>query len=208
MLAFIKCILYALQWDRDRLLDDYKKGSSAPDFVSGGPYVRGDFIVWIDKSIYSYLPLVGFSTIGINAPTGDPDSAITWIKTQDIFIGVDERAKYNSQIIMFEYELNHYYRVPISDPQIYISTNQNNNYSFVMGNTGENSSSMSNNSVYATNFMYNAPSFTLGFVNFTIFFPLILFGTLGLTVADCQNNIRQFANKYKLGGITYDIQTF
>jgi hypothetical protein len=208
-LSWLNCLNYPLQWLRDNWFGEYKQGSTANKFIDNNFYTTNDKVIWIDSSVYIFiLPYVEFVTIGLNAPTGDPDSAITWQKIQDVFIGVDERVRYSSQIIVLEYALNHYYQVPTTDPQIYINNNPIDQSVFVMGNSGDTSSNMVNNSFFATSAMNNSPSFTTFLGNFTIYFPNALFAILGSTSQDRENNIKQFVNKYKLAGITYNILTY
>jgi hypothetical protein len=206
ILAYMFAIIYALQWVRDRILGDYKAGATYPIYNAFATYNIGDRVIFFeDHSVYECM--VNGTVSGIGGPASDP----AWMKIQDLFIGVDERIKYNSQIIVLEYALNRYYLVPPTDPQIYIENNSSATPFFVMGNTGQTSSNMVNDSsisVAITAWMGNVPTFPTPAPPFTVFVPTSLFATLGLTVQDQENNIRQFVDKYKLGGLTYSVEQF
>jgi hypothetical protein len=208
-LSWLNCLNYPLQWLRDNWFGEYKQGSTANKFIDNNFYTTNDKVIWIDSSVYIFiLPYPEFVTIGLNAPTGDPDSAITWQKIQDVFIGVDERVRYSSQIIVLEFALNRFYQVPSIDPQIYIQNNTVANNVFVMGNSGATSSNMVNDSVFAETTMFNSPTFPAYLGNFTVYVPSALFATLGTTTQNRENNIRQFVDKYRLAGIKYNVLTF
>lgn len=202
MMDYLFSILYPLQWLRDLLFGDYRLGASYPVYNAFASYNKGDRVIGYDKSVYECL--VNGTISGLNGPGSDPTG---WLKIQELFIGTDERIKYNSQIMMLEYELNKYYMVGTGSPQIFINNNSATTSVFVMGNSGATSSSMANNSVFSTSYMGNAPTFS-ALPSFTVNVPVSLFATLGLTVQDQENNIRQFVDKYKLGGTTYNVVTF
>ena len=204
-LSWLNCLNYPLQWLRDLWFGDYKVGAVYPDWTGSVFFGLGERVVFTDLSVYeciSQSPVIG------TPPSGNVNSYLSWQKIQDVFIGVDERIKYNSQMIVLEYALNHYYRVPTTDPQIYITTNSPQNSVFVIANSEQNASNVVNNEVFASSFVWNTPSFTAYAGNFTVSVPTALFATLGATVQDQENNIRQFVNKYKLSGLTYNVVTF
>jgi hypothetical protein len=204
MFDYLFSILYPLQWLRDLLLGDYKTGANYPNYNAFSAYTKGDRVFFFgDKGIYERT--VTGSASGLNGPPSDPTR---WMKIQYIFIGTDERIKYNSQIIMLEYELNRYYKVSTTDPQIFINNNSAQTNVFVMGNTGPTSSAMANNSSFSTSWMGNAPTFPAPLPDFTVNVPTSLLSTLGLTLQDQINNVRQFVDKYKLGGMTYNVIAF
>lgn len=200
-LAWIYCLVYPLQWLRDLFYGDYKTGAVYPDYNPIASYQKGDRVIGADKAVYECL--FNGTSSGSSGPYNSPD----WVKTQDVFIGTDERVKYNSQLIILEYALNHYYRVPNTDPQIYLLTNPQTSNVFLMANSSGLSSLMTYNPLFAQAWMPNVPVFVIA-EHFTVFVPTLLFATLGTTTQDRENNIRQFVNKYKLAGTTYDVQTF
>lgn len=200
-LAWLKTLFRpTIQWIRDSLFNVYFGGQSYAIYAPFAVYNRGDRVLGYNKSIYQCL--VNGTTSGLSGPYDDP----AWMKTQDIFIGVDERVKYNSQIIVLEYALNHYFLIPDTDPQIYLTTNSTATNFFVMGNSGATSSPMPNNSAFSQNYLANTPSFTPFLGNFTVYFPDAVFSTLGGNNAtDNENIVRGFVDKYCLAGLTYNV---
>lgn len=87
-------LLSGLQWCRDLLFTSYKKGATAPDYAAG-TYNKSQMVVY-EKAVY-YSLIDGNTDI----PTAD-----TWLKVQDNFLGVDERVKFNGQVLVLEYALN------------------------------------------------------------------------------------------------------
>lgn len=87
-------LLNCVQWCRDALFGSYKKGATAPAYAAG-LYHMYDQVVY-NKAVY-------YSLIGANT---DLPTTNSWIKTQDNFLGVDQRVKFNGQRIVLEYALN------------------------------------------------------------------------------------------------------
>ncbi len=132
-------------------------------------------------------------------------------KLQDNFLGVTERIKYNSQKILFEYAMNKWFSVPnINIPYpIFITNNFIQSQTvFLLGGSSETSSLMPNSSINSVDYMGNMPTYITGTFDFTINVPLDLFDTLGTTTTNKENTIRQFADKYNLAGITYNVITY
>lgn len=206
-LAWLKTLFRpTIQWLRDFFFDSYSTTQSLLPWVILTNYNRGDRVIW-GRAVYQ-CKAANASLIPFNQPTGGQFSDIYWFKLQDLFIGADERLTYNSQLIKFEYELNKYFLVPSSDPQIYITNNFPNLSVFVMGDSGQNSSVMYDNSLLSSAWMYDSASFPIFDGNYTINVPAALFATLGTTSTDQENTVRNFANKYNLAGLMYGVTTF
>lgn len=132
-------------------------------------------------------------------------------KLQDNFLGVEERIKYNSQKILFEYAMNTWFSVPnVSIPYPIFITNNfiQSETIFLMGGSSETSSLMANSSINSVDYMGNVPNYIGVSFDFTINVPLDLFDTLGTTTINKENTIRQFADKYNLAGTTYNVITY
>ena len=82
--------------------------------------------------------------------------------------------------------------------------------SFLLGQTGPFSSTLSNSSIipysspsYLTNNLVVASSF-----NYIILVPNAILSQLALTVTDQKNIVRSFADNYNLAGMIYDVQGY
>jgi hypothetical protein len=114
MMAWLRVILRPVKYISDLFIDDFCKGSTYADYNNAATYVIYDRVIWQDRSVYE---LRVATATGID-PTGNSASSVTWLKVQDNFIGVDERVRYNGQLIVFEYAINRWFRVSAA-PYIY-----------------------------------------------------------------------------------------
>lgn len=199
-LAWIKVILKPLSLLFDKTFLKYKDGDTITTYNNGTTYTFGDTVKYTDKSIYE---LIVSSSVGVN-----PSNTTNWVKVNDIFIGTDERVKYTSQKLLFEYSLNRYFEVPSIDPQIYITRNSIYTTPFVMGISGIYSAPMSKDSGFSTSFLGNSYTYSSLHFDYTIYVPTTLFTSLGSTLANRENAVRNFADKYNLAGMTYSITTY
>lgn len=94
-IGLVQSLLSACQWVRDLVLGTYKTGSTAPSYAAG-PYNKFDQVIF-EKSVYYSL---------IDNNMDDPTISTSWQKIQENFIGVDERMKFNGQVLVLEYALN------------------------------------------------------------------------------------------------------
>ena len=201
-LAWLNVIVRPIQylWERFR---DWYAGVNYADWAILTSYSAGTRVVWTDRAVYEAR--VPHTSLGFNEPTGAVDSAATWRKVQQFHIGADERVRYTSQIIVLEYALNKWYRIPTTDPQIYIENNAGNN-SMVMGNTGPVSTPMPNSSAFQVGYMANSPTFSA--YDFTVYVPVAVWNTLGATNTVRELNVKSFVNFYKLAGINYNVTSY
>lgn len=199
-LAWMKVILKPLSLLFDKTFLKYKDGDAVTSYNNATTYLFGDTVKYTNKSIYECIVP---SSVGVN-----PSSITNWVKINDIFIGTDERVKYTAQKLLFEYSLNRYFEVPIADPQIYITRYAFVTSTFIMGQSGDYSSSMSNDSIYSSSWMGISPTFTFPIYDYTINVPILLFTSLGSTLSNRENAIRNFADKYNVAGFTYKIITY
>lgn len=202
-LAWIYSLLKPLQYVRDLFFDIFIGGANYNIFDAGQFYSYGDRAVWFDNTVVECLndiPKLG----SVSAPDITPEN---WIVVCENFIGVDERIKYNPQIIVLEWALNRWFRNEAATDQIYIQTNSTYSDFFLLGDTSEYSSTMANNTVFSM--FYMGDIYTAALVtDFTIFVPVALFNILGATAQDSEEAIKSIADKYNAAGIKYDIQTY
>lgn len=200
--GFLTALMYPLQWLRDLFFGNYTVGASYPIWNNFTGYNIYDRVIFPgDKAVYECLTF----TVVV-PPTGDVLSTAFWFKVQDNFIGTNLRSKFNSQIIKLEYELNTWFLIPTTDPQIYIVNNVNNSIAFLLGLTGPTSSVMSKSSVFAQSYLGTTYS-TISY-DFTVMFPVAVYTALGPDATTRENTVRNFVDKYKLSGIHYNIITF
>lgn len=203
-IAWLKVIAKPLDWLSDRLTD-YRDGVALGSFWSAGTTYNRDSapVIWSDSKMYQCIK---DGALGVNyTPTGTNNSAAYWIEVLPHWIGTNERIKYNSQIIILEYALNRlFFNEGVSD-QIYIE-NLSTTDSFIMFSVSGGTSEMYTNALYTEEFMYTGYSATQ--YNFTVWVPALLMSTLGATLADQENNIRKQVDKYRVPGITYNVDTF
>jgi len=196
-LAWGTVLLKPLQWLRDLFFIDYADGSSSAYYDAATAYVVGDRVYWSDRAVYEALS----NTIAI-----DPTDASIWKKILDNHIGARERVRYNSQKILFEHALNRWFDVYTPDPLIYITNNTVSASPFLLGQTGQTSSNVSRSSVYSQYYLGNSPSYASN--TFTIFVPVAVFNALAGNNTDRENIIRNFADRFVLSGMIYDVQTY
>ena len=165
-----------------------------------------------------------------DSPTISPDS---WTKITKSFMGQNQLAKGNSQIIILQGDgstdptinlsfsvsgranqkglLNKWFGIT-SAPWIYI---QNNDVlfldTFLWGATplGSSSFSRTDNPLYVNAWMPQTytPSLTLN-PDFTIKVPAALWATLGSSDDNRSKVVKQFADRFVIAGIFYDVQTY
>ena len=111
---WLRVLLRPIKWLADNFNNDYVKGSSAPDYNNATTYTKYDRVVWKDFGVYE----LRVSTSSGVSPTGDYLSPTNWYKIQDNFLGVNERARTNGQLIVLAYIMNKQFRVT-SAPYIY-----------------------------------------------------------------------------------------
>jgi len=204
-LDWLSTILSPIQKLRDKVFNDYKGGvtySNATAYSNVEFYYLGSKVIWTDRRVYEMI--VDDEITGVA-----PNDTTYWIKQQEIFIGTDERVKYSSQKKLFEYALNKYFLIgaPPAD-QIYITNNFYVNASFIMANSSELSSNMPNNNIYQQQYLSEDYSYSTGNYDYTIYFPVTAYNALASTATDREMIVRNFADKYNLAGMIYDIQTY
>lgn len=198
-LSWLNVLSYPLQWLRDWFFDTYIGGANYATWSGIVFYSAYERVIHSDGCVYEAM----VANVAKN-PSNNPD---TWYKLQDTFIGVDERLKYNSQIIVYEYALNRWFRNIGATDQIYIVNNETSSDSMLLANTSNISSLMANDPAFSQYYMGNTYSPSAQY-DYTIMFPAALFATLGATVQDQENAVRNIANKYNMAGMSYNIITY
>jgi len=195
-----------LQRLRDNFFNEYADGSLALDWTSIIAYNKGDKVKYLDKGIYEAI-----KTVPIGAAITDTSY---WLKIQDNWIGVRERAKYHGCKLSLEFQLNKWFGTVFLQPddeatptpsEIYITNNTLNNNVFLVANS-DTEASVVMNSDFADDFVMNDYSFNG--TSFTINVPVAVFNALGSNTTDRENMIRSFADKYVIAGVTYNIATY
>lgn len=191
-----KVLTKPLQYLHDLIFQDYANGSFYYFYDNSISYVVGDRTIFTDRSVYECIQ---------NTTGNDPTNIVYWVLVNDIYIGVRERIRYNSQKILFEFALNRWFMCA----GIYISNLPITIGGLLMGATSEYSSTLSSDSsplanpTYLTN-AYIVPST----FDYTIYVPLAIFNSLSTTSIDSENIIRSFADRYNLAGMTYNVVAY
>lgn len=196
LLAWLKVFTSSVQWLYNLFLD-YKDGNLYSNYNVLTVYQRGDRITWADNRNYEFIYDNTTLTAGLD-PSTYPQY---WIVIQDNFIGTTDRSKFNSQIIMLEWQLNIWYRNALPLDQIYIGNNSNPS-NFWLGASGATSSKLSKLSQNSSSYLANIN--TVAGTDFTVYYPSAVWATMGATTADKEKTSERFINKYKLAGITFN----
>lgn len=201
-LSWLKVILKPLSNLFNIDFKDYTLGVSYDLWDSGDTYSFGNRVIWTDKRVYESLADSNFNNL--------PSDTTKWLLCQNIFIGVDERVKYNSQKLLFEFALNRFFMVdPLPADQIFIDNNFVDVGSvFLMGTTGQSSSLMPLNSVNQIHYMGLVPAYQTVTNDYTINVPIAVFNSLGSNDANRETAIRNFADLYNLAGMQYNVVSY
>ena len=208
-LSWIKVILSPLQKFFDVSFLGYKNGDTSLDYNNVTTYNFGDRVLYTDKSIYE-ATYVDSDGVAQSFSGVIPTNTAFWTLINTVFIGSDERSKYNAQKLLFEYALNRFFRVAASPAdQIYITNNFIDSGQNFLMNTGSNDSSlMPLNSMYQIDYMGLFPTYQTNTNDYTIFVPIAVFTALGDTNDNRENAVRNFADIYNLAGMRYDVQSY
>jgi hypothetical protein len=189
------------------IFNEYITGSTYPYWLSSSGYTSGDTVIYkSDNNVYT----------SISASTGQlPSTGTTyWTIRNDNYIGAYERARYNSQKIIYELALNRWFNnIPNTPMQysgwtgsnhttdIYIQNLSGSTNIFIMGESSENSSLLVNDSSTALDFMATSYSGDT-FYNYKIWVPNSIY------TATTDNIIRSYADKVNLSSKLYTIAAY
>lgn len=201
-LAWLKVLLKPLSNLFNIDFKDYTLGAIYDPYDVLTNYPFGERVIWTDKRVYESLTSSNLGNL--------PSDSAKWLLCQNIFIGVDERVKYNSQKILFEFALNKFFMVdPFPADQIYITNNfVNASTNFVMGLMSSSSSVMPLNSVNQIDYMGLSPVYVTDIYDYTINVPTAVFTGLGDNTSNREQAIRNFADLYNLSGMQYNVITY
>ena len=147
------------------------------------------------------------SLIANNLNVSPPSDNTKWLLLENDFVGVNERVKYNSGKMLFEYVLNRYLNVTATTlPAIYINNLTIDLTGFYLGFDNNNPSGYLGDETNQIDFM--GDNYSLNTYAFVIFVPLALFMTLGGNLADREQTVRNVADKYVLTGMKYSISKY
>jgi len=190
-IAWLRSLVKPIQFLRDKILGDYRVGSSYPQWVAG---------TYADGQRVRYKQVVYISTINgnTNQPPGEG-----WEVYLPSFIGVDERVKFDGIKLTLEYALNEYYTTSFRQPplvsDIYITTNTPVIVGFVVGETEPYCSDVGVN--ISSDFVAPLSPFYTQY-NFTIHIPVAVYALTN------EGEVRGFVNKLIPIGLTYNIVTY
>lgn len=201
--AWGSILLKPLQYLHDLFFTSYVEGNNDPSWSALTVYNPYNVVRYTDKAIYE---CIATTTAGI-APTDTE----YWRKIQDTFIGIKERSMYNAQVCVFEYALNKWFGTTFSitpaASEIFIETLTVITNAFVVGLNVTDSSAVYLSGQESKDFVGLTPT-SFEQYNFIIYVPTAVFNALGTTLADREAQIRNYADKIKLAGTIYKIETY
>lgn len=220
-ISWLNALSSPLQFLQDEIFSNsYVNGSLAATYSNTTTYTPGDQVLYLNRQVWINLATASGIPPTINATQ-------SWYLYNQDYIGAEERVRYNSQVLLFEYALNRFFQTgvtPIVEPfnpgGIYIqglSASLNRN-PFLMGQTSLYSSTMRNSGTGNQNaYLGNAPfSGNLNFNGFTIFVPIAIansLSTASITIVPIISSasnviIRSFSDDYVLAGQQYNVATY
>ena len=202
-ITWLFSLVSPLVWLRNVVFDVYKAGNSYPKYTAG-IYSKGERVYYA-KSIYESL---------IDSNTDAP-TVNTWLKISDNFIGVNERVLFRSEKIVFEYALNKWFNTD-AEPcvwsniagasTIYITNNSITTGFFRVGTSQDLSSYVGFE--LSSEPIGNDGGVTTVQYSYTINLPTSVWTALGSDDDIREQTIRNFADKYNVAGLFYNIITY
>lgn len=196
--AWFKAIVNQFQYLHTDIFVDFRTGSDYPTY-SPGSYNKFDRVIY-GQSVYESL---------YDANTAVPTDTSKWRLYQLHFLGVEDRLKYNGQVLVLNYAINDRfgtnYRQPPLVSDIYFTINTPAVDVFVVGGDESNSSSLFSTS--SSDFVIDSYTFA-AFTNFVINVPVAVYNALSADVAARDKIIRGFVDEILHAGIKYTIQTY
>lgn len=180
----------------------YFDSATYQNYNGSTTYTKGDIVKF------------GYQTFILEADSAtgkQPWNTDYWAELQPNWIGAWERARVKPHKIGLEYYMNKFFGTDFNWPSatndIYIETNSTTLIQFVVGDDQLNTSTISSDEDSSIYFVSDSFS-TYSQVNFTIWFPLSVFNSLGSTNTIRENTIRGLINNYIPAGLTYEIDTY
>lgn len=198
MVAWWKAIIKQLQYLHSDVLVDYRVGSDYPVWVSAS-YNKGYRVIY-GQSVYESL---------YDDNTTVPTDSNNWRLYQLFFLGVDDRIRYNGELLVLEYAVNARFKTNFRQPplqsDIYFTVNTKTAGVFIVGGNESNSSISYFNGSF--DFIINSYSFS-DFYNFAVNIPVAVFEALSDDVNAREKIVRGFIDKIIPAGIIYNIVTY
>lgn len=200
MRSFVKALFKPLQYLRDLILGDYRTGSTANPFLISTTYAQGERVLF-KASVYESL---------VDGNIGhEPPNDAYWVRVQENFIGIFERVQYNGNVLMLTYALNKYFlttfRQPPNVSDIFLEAVPKPNDVFIVGFTEDESSVVYANS--STEVVIDGYTFS-AYYNMIIWVPQAVYDALDTVPANREKIVRNFADRYVVAGVTYQVQTY
>lgn len=202
-IIFLQSLAYPLVWNYNNFTD-FLNGTSAGNYNFSTTYNIGTNVIY---KFQVYQSLVN-GNLG-NYPDANPDK---WLLVVDNFIGAYERMAYNPQKLVFEWALNHYFGTTFRQPgtgtsDIYILTTAPSYTSFVSFTTEDGTSDVftvgaGGSAIYSTSIFASSTTY-----QYEIHIPVAVYTALG-SASVREAIVRNFADKYTIGGVKYIIVTY
>lgn len=195
-ISWVKALVSQVKRLYNITIVDYIKGAWYPEYSGAVTYPAG-YKVLSSNAVYE-------SKVGDNTGNAVGDDNDYWIKTQDSFVGAEERASYWASVLIFEFALNKWFggifRQPPDTSDIYISEANKANLPFIVGNNEFASSVGITTSIGAV----GISNPTAAPRDYVINFPQDLYDT----ISGGDSEISLFADKINTAGLTYSIDTY
>lgn len=211
-LAYLGAPGYILQRFHTLFFNTYAGGNMALDWVSGGTYKYEDQVRYTDNYRYNNRIYELVNKDGVAGLTTPPSQDTTnWILVQNNFIGVSERVRYTAPKVVIEYALNKWFKTVFRQPalvsDIFITKEVVDNYTFIIGDTEEESSEIDYSDTLQRSYINE--TYITNKKLFAINIPLAVYDQLTTQpsgYSDTKDRIvRSFADNYVLGGINYEV---
>jgi hypothetical protein len=107
MVAWLSsCMLSTLQYLRDAVLGDYRKGSTVSNWTTSIAYTRNTKVNY-ENAIFVSL---------VDGNNDNPGNSPNWYMQQQFFIGLTERLAYNGSNMVLTYALNRWFGTTFRQP--------------------------------------------------------------------------------------------
>ncbi len=208
MLAWERCLVKPIQWLHDLFFIDYAKGTQAFQFNILTIYAVGARVQ------YQHMVYEMWNASGVAGTL--PTDTNSWILVLSDFRGANERVKFSSQIIVFEYLLNQWFDTTFRQPvwvappgtpnprsDIWISNTSIVDGSFIIRPDGLGAAiSFIRPNGFAISFI--RPNHAFKSVNFIVHYPLSIIpdGSIELS------QLKALVEQYHLGGTVAGYQPY
>lgn len=182
----------------------YRESSTAGAYNNATVYNFGD-VVRYAKVVYLRNEVTDGYAAGI-----EPTNTTYFTKILDLFIGTDERVKYQSQKLVFEYALNRFFETTFRQPplvsDIYITRDYSDLTDFWISEVDSETATVGETD---TDTVYvDEDETTRQNYDYVIKIPVAVYNALASTNPTRERIVRIFADKINAAGFKYIIQTY